>query len=192
MFLICLFLLITFAIVWCKITANRIKKNYSSFPSRKKNFLLGNSLDFLGKSSSQFLKTFEDLKKELGPVFHVSFSSFDNGHVLVCDTKVIETIFSSLKFKNKSADYNVFANWLGEGTFVLNGEKFHQHKKLFMSAFSVQILEKAMWIMEEKCDVLINQLLKTNGKEADVSSYMHFFTFDVICGKRLLKNDVFF
>lgn len=183
MFLISTLFLIATIFAWFQMAAFHKKKRFASFPSRKKLYLLGNLLEFIGNSSNKLLKTFEDIRNESSPVFHYSLTSFHEGYVIVTDPKITEVILSNQKFIDKSSDYDVFKNWADENLFMVSGQKWQQSRKFLTPIFHLQALESLVENMDEQCKVLVDLLKKTEGSEVDVVSYMHLFAMDVICGE---------
>lgn len=186
MFLISVFVLLATLFVWIQTKTRRKNELLSKIPSRKKVFFLENSLEFYGKSPQGIFDLFEDMRNELGSVYHYSFSWFDSGFLMVSDPKFCEIVLSSPTLLDKSDDYEAMRNWLGNGLLLSTGKKWQQRRKMLTPTFHFQILEKFVEVMDENCKTLLQKLQTSEGKELDIVPYLKLFTLDIICGKSVI------
>lgn len=184
MLLLLLVLLLLGAWAWCHMKHGHRRALLNKIPGPKKYPLIHHSPAFFGKSPRELYVLFEDLRRDYGPVFHISFHSYDSiATVVVADPKVAEGILSSQKLIEKSVDYDLIKPWLGTGLLIASGKKWHQRRKIITPAFHFQILEKFVEIMDEQGQVLIEKLSRLDGQEVDVIPLTNLYALDVICGR---------
>lgn len=176
-------ILLLFLVSWYHIKFGHRNKLLSKIPSPRKWPLIHNIPEFMGKSPLELFIWFEKTKERLGNVYIVTFEPFDSGSIIVADPKVAEALLTSSKHLQKSNDYDMMRNWLGDGLLVSIGQKWRQRRKILTSAFHFQILEKFMDVMNDHGNVLVEQLKKTNGRAIDVHEKLNLYALDVICGK---------
>jgi cytochrome P450 family 4 len=183
MLLISVLVLIATFLVWVRVKTRRKNELLSRIPSRKRKFLLENSMEFYGKTSKGVFDLFEEMKNELGSIYAFSFSAFDGGYVMISDPKLAEIVLLSQKLIDKGYDYESMRDWLGNGLLLSTGKKWQQRRKILTPTFHFQILEKFVEIMDEQSRILVAKLERTNGKEVDIFPHLSLFALDVICGE---------
>lgn len=182
MFLLILILLVFSVWAWFHIKFGHRSALLAKIPSPKKLPLIHHATMFIGKSPRELFIMMEEIRRELGPVFHFSFYPYDGSTVLIADPKTAEGILSSQKLIEKSVDYDMIKPWLGTGLLIASGKKWHQRRKIITPAFHFQILERFVETMDEQGMVLIEKLTKLDGQEVDIFPLVNLYALDVICG----------
>lgn len=157
-------------------------------PAPKRWPLIHNIPELIGKSPRELFIWFEEAKNKLGQVYVCTFEPFDDGSYILSDPKIAEALLTSSKNLKKSNDYDMMKNWLGDGLLLSIGNKWRQRRKILTPAFHFQILEKFMDVMDTHGNVLIEKLMKFDGKDIDIYPLLNLYALDVICGK-ILKID---
>lgn len=100
----------------------------------------------------------------------------------------VEIILNSNVHLDKSADYNFFKPWLGEGLLISTGEKWRSHRKLIAPAFHQNVLKTFVDTFNENSLKTVDRLTNELGKEFDIHDYMSETTVDILLGEFLQKN----
>jgi hypothetical protein len=92
------------------------RRNYllSKIPSLPSYPLIGSGLSFLGKSGKDILDILTLKAQELGDIYKIDFTPYATT-IVVDNVKIAEKILSSQKFIEKSVDYELISDWLGDG-----------------------------------------------------------------------------
>lgn len=100
-----------------------------------------------------------------------------------CNPRDIHALGTAQQLLQKTSDYGVFKNWLGEGLFTSNVDKWIQHRKMIMPAFSYAMIRQFESVFERHARVLVERLDKVAGTEKRVEffQYISSFTLDTIC-----------
>lgn len=96
----------------------------------------------------------------------------------------VEVILNSNTHLDKSADYDFFKPWLGEGLLISSGEKWRSHRKLIAPAFHQNVLKTFVDTFNENSLKTVDRLKKELGKEFDIHDYMSETTVDILLGKK--------
>lgn len=102
----------------------------------------------------------------------------------------VEIILNSNTHLDKSADYNFFKPWLGDGLLISSGEKWRSHRKLIAPAFHQNVLKTFVDTFNENSLKTVNRLKKEHGNEFDVHDYMSETTVDILLGKSKINNKI--
>ncbi|KAK9744730.1 Cytochrome P450 [Popillia japonica] len=94
----------------------------------------------------------------------------------------LEVIMASSVHIKKSHQYDLTHPWLGLGLLTSSGARWHQHRKLITPSFHFKILENFMHTIEEKAQILLDNLdKKTDGKPHDIYQDIAHCALDIIC-----------
>ncbi|CRK87607.1 CLUMA_CG001403, isoform A [Clunio marinus] len=167
--------------VWYQFKYGHRNKLFAKIPSPKKHPIFHSSLELYGKSLKELFDWLENMKSRLGPVYHISFHLFDDGHIMMADAEMAEDILSSHKFLTKVGIYDLMRPWLGDGLLLSSGKKWFQRRKIMTPAFHFRILEKFVEVMDEQGKVLIEVLNKFNGEDINIYPFINLYALDVIC-----------
>lgn len=95
----------------------------------------------------------------------------------------IEVILNSNTHLDKSAEYNFFKPWLGDGLLISSGDKWRTHRKLIAPAFHQNVLKSFVDTFNENSLKAVARLSEELGKEIDVHDHMSETTVDILLGK---------
>lgn len=95
----------------------------------------------------------------------------------------VEIILNSNTHLDKSADYNFFKPWLGEGLLISSGEKWRSHRKLIAPAFHQNVLKTFVDTFNENSLKTVDRLKREIGKQFDIHDYMSETTVDILLGE---------
>jgi cytochrome P450 family 4 len=188
MFFAVLIVFILTLLLWYEVKYRHRNNLLTKIPSHKKLPIIHNALIFRDKSLKEIYDWLKSSKVQLGPVYHYTFTPFDDGTVIVSDPKVAEGILTSNKLLDKGFDYDLFTSWLGTGLIIATGKKWHQRRKILTPAFHFQILEKFAEIMDEQGRVFVENFNKYSGEEVDVFPLVNSYALDVICGEKIRRE----
>lgn len=190
MFLASFIALVLIFVFWYHHKYGKRNEFLAKIPAPKRWPLIHHVPEFIGKSPLELFNWFEEAKEKLGQVYVITFEPFDDGSIIIADPKIAEAVLTSSKHLQKSNDYDMMKNWLGDGLLLSIGNKWRQRRKILTPAFHFQILEKFVDVMNVHGDVLIEKLEKFNGKEVDIHPLLNLYALDVICGEncQILKN----
>jgi cytochrome P450 len=147
--------------------------------------ILGNALEFIGKSPPQILKTLERFYEEFK---HHKLARLRVGPavlVLLSHPTTAEVILSSQKFIEKSDEYHHFKDWLATGLLTSTGSKWFARRKVITPTFHFKILDQFVEVFDRNSKVLVKQLTKLKGQSADIFPFVTLCALDVICGKKI-------
>lgn len=116
MFLAYFLTLVIIVVTWYQKKYYKRNQLLAKIPSMKSYPLIGSSLSFVGKSAAQMFINLEEASKLHGPLWRFDLSPFKT-NIVVHDPKVVEGILSSQKFIEKSDEYNLVKQWLGDGCY---------------------------------------------------------------------------
>jgi cytochrome P450 family 4 len=122
--------LVTVGLVWYYKTFYQIFKKVSKLPGPVGLPIIGNALEFFGKSQLEILKALEEIHKKYGFMVRLSIGPFEHV-ILLTDPKYAEYILGSQKHITKSSEYEQFLNpWLGTGLLTSTGQKWSKRRKV--------------------------------------------------------------
>lgn len=168
-------------LIWWKFLKNKRQNEILSKIAAPKSYpLIDHSGYFFKKSPDQILTLLENFSKIYGPVWYIKVGG--DVSFFVEDPEILEEIFTSPKWIDKSYDYEIFNPWLGSGLVIANGQKWHQRRKIITPAFHFKILEQFVDVMEKHGEIFVEKLEKIKNQDIDVFQIVSLYTLDVICG----------
>lgn len=144
--------------------------------------LIGNALEFLGKSPSQLLPTLEKLKNEYGQTIRMLIGQ--RIQIILTDPKDVEIVLSSQKLLDKSDEYDFIRPWLAEGVFTAKGQKSLSRRKVLAPAFHFSNLEQFVDVFDKHSKILVEKLSSFKDRKVEVSRLLSLCTLDIFCGMR--------
>lgn len=146
--------------------------------------IIGNALDFVGKSPPQILK---QLHKYYNSFSHQKLGVFRIGTAVMClltHPETAEVLLSSQKFLEKSDEYDFISEWLASGLLTSTGSKWFARRKIITPTFHFKILDQFVEVFDKNSKILVKQLSKLKGQSADIFPLVTLCALDVICGKK--------
>uniref|UniRef100_A0A8D8RJ80 Cytochrome P450 4C1 n=1 Tax=Cacopsylla melanoneura TaxID=428564 RepID=A0A8D8RJ80_9HEMI len=164
--------------------------NFSStfrhIPGPKAYPLLGNCLDIVGKSTTEFFTFVSEQCATYKGSFVLWVGPYPKVYFLTPENT--QTILSSTEYIDKSLEYNLLDDWLGTGLVTSSGPKWHHRRKILTPAFHYNILETMLEPIQHVADILVERLRDEADKEEEeankgfnVLEYMKLAALDVIC-----------
>lgn len=92
---------------------------FAQFPTPKKHFILGNSLEMMGVDNTSLLKRLQRWEKNLGEVFLFTIHPFDDGIVFISDPVIAETVSLHQPDRTRVSIYKSVARWIGHRGFFM-------------------------------------------------------------------------
>lgn len=139
--------------------------------------LLGNALDLVGSSHSVF-RTIIEKGKDYNEVIKIWIGP--KLIVFLVDPRDVELLLSSHVYIDKSPEYRFFKPWLGNGLLISTGHKWRQHRKLIAPTFHLNVLKSFIDLFNENSRLVVNKMLKENGKAFDCHDYMSECTVEIL------------
>ncbi|XP_017071972.1 probable cytochrome P450 312a1 [Drosophila eugracilis] len=104
-------------------------------------------------------------------------------YLVDCNPKDIQALCSAQQLLQKTNDYMVFENWLCEGLFTSNHEKWAHRRKIIMPAFNYAMVKQFVTIFEKQSRILLTNVAKysESGEAMDFLNLVSCFTLDTIC-----------
>lgn len=156
----------------------RLCRPFRSIPGPAGLPLVGNSHQFLGKTSTDIFHLLTELEQQYGSVFKVDVASAF--WLFYMAPEDVERIMTGPEFNCKSDDYDMLLEWLGTGLLISNGNKWFTHRKALTPAFHFKILDNFVQVFDEKSTVLARKFLSHSGKEVWIFPLVKLCTLDVI------------
>ena len=129
--------------VFYRVKFSRREKLFAKIPSPKKTFFLHNTPQIFGLTTDKVFEKFKDFHSELGDVFHITLHTFDDGTIVVADTKIAEALSSHQPERSRGMLYKALSRWIGRnGFFLSKGENLKNKMKLLSSVFSPKMYER--------------------------------------------------
>ncbi|GBP96009.1 Cytochrome P450 4g15 [Eumeta japonica] len=72
--------------------------------------------------------------------------------VFLMEPRDVEVILSSQIHIDKSAEYQFFEPWLGEGLLISSGEKWRSHRKMIAPTFHINILKSFVGVFNKTAE----------------------------------------
>lgn len=139
--------------------------------------IIGNALELLGSSDTIFRNINqrandykEVIKLWVGPKLVV----------FLVDPKDAEVILSSHVVIDKSAEYDFFRPWLGNGLLISSGQKWRTHRKLIAPTFHLNVLKSFIDLFNANSRAVVEKMRKEAGKEFDCHHYMSELTVEIL------------
>ncbi|CAG9854569.1 unnamed protein product [Phyllotreta striolata] len=146
----------------------------------KPNPIFGNMLHFAVPSYKIFEVT-QKLLDEFGSNVIIYNGPLTRA-VLITDVKLIEHILSSMKFIEKSEQYEHMYKWLGTGLLTSGGLKWKKRRRMITPSFHFSILENFVDVFENVGDVFVKKLEEHVDKPSfDIYPIISLCTLDVMC-----------
>lgn len=190
MFLIyILIFIITFSIYYYYKNYYNIVKLAKQFKGPRAYPLIGNGLDFFGKSPQDALQLFQKLCSENDNFVRIWFGPVLNFYI--ADVKFCEKLLSSQKLIDKSNEYDFLRPWLNEGLLMSTGKKWQNRRKAITPTFHFSILEQFVEIFNAEGITFINVLKKYKPNEnIDIFPLVTLYALDVICRKLFNNHNI--
>ncbi|KAH8315734.1 hypothetical protein KR059_012805 [Drosophila kikkawai] len=104
-------------------------------------------------------------------------------YLLDCNPKDIQALGNAQQLLQKTNDYAVFKDYLSEGLFTSNAEKWMHRRKIIMPAFNYAMIKQFVVVFEKQSKILVDRLEKyaESGEEVDFLKLISCFTLDTIC-----------
>ncbi|XP_055382123.1 cytochrome P450 4c3 [Condylostylus longicornis] len=103
-------------------------------------------------------------------------------YVMFFKPETVEPILNSIKYVDKSQDYDYLHAWLGTGLLTSFGKKWHTRRKILTPAFHFKILDDFIDVFNEQSVILANKLDKElNSNSFNIFPYVTLCTLDIIC-----------
>lgn len=104
-------------------------------------------------------------------------------YIIVARPDGVESILSSSKHIDKSADYSYLHPWLGTGLLTSAGQKWRNRRKILTPAFHFKILEDFVDVFVDQSSILVKKLKREVGNECgfNIFPYVTLCTLDIIC-----------
>ncbi|KAH8376515.1 hypothetical protein KR200_011352 [Drosophila serrata] len=104
-------------------------------------------------------------------------------YILDCNPKDIQALSNAKQLLQKTNDYAVFEDYLHEGLFTSNAEKWMHRRKIIMPAFNYAMIKQFVVVFEKQSRILIDRLEKYSktGEKVDFLKLISRFTLDAIC-----------
>ncbi|KAI4471061.1 cytochrome p450 family 4 [Holotrichia oblita] len=148
-------------------------------PGPTPHFFYGNALEF-GNNIIESFSNIERLFNTYGPILRI----WQNGiklSVFVVDPDIVEYFLSSNVHIKKSAGYDLYQPWLGQGLINNTGELWRKHRKILTPAFHLKILEQFSDSFHKSGQILIQKLKQQEGKDIDIYKFIILYAMDAIC-----------
>ncbi|KAI4471056.1 cytochrome p450 family 4 [Holotrichia oblita] len=148
-------------------------------PGPTPHFFYGNALEF-GNNIIESFSNIEILFNTYGPILRI----WQNGiklSVFVVDPDIVEYFLSSNVHIKKSAGYDLYQPWLGQGLINNTGELWRKHRKILTPAFHLKILEQFSDSFHKSGQILIQKLKQQEGKDIDIYKFIILYAMDAIC-----------
>lgn len=151
---ILLFLLVTVLLLFVlyRVKFSRRDKLFSKIPSPPKIFLLHNTPQMFGLSSDKLLEKFSSWYHEFGDVFHITLHTFDDGMIVIADTKIAEVLSLSQPERSRALFYQPLSRWIGKnGFFLSKGDHLKNRMKIIAPVFSPKMFKRVnIWGVPQK------------------------------------------
>ncbi|EDV97886.1 probable cytochrome P450 312a1 [Drosophila grimshawi] len=111
-------------------------------------------------------------------------------YVLDCNPKDIQALCSAQQLLQKTSDYRIFRNWLCEGIFTSDVDKWIHRRKMITPAFGYGMIKQYVQVYERQARILVSRLSKLAGtnQPVDFLQYIRCYTLDTICEAALGAN----
>ncbi|KAH8296632.1 hypothetical protein KR054_008991, partial [Drosophila jambulina] len=104
-------------------------------------------------------------------------------YLVDCNPKDIQAMCSAQQLMQKTDDYHVFEDYLCEGLFTSNADKWMHRRKIIMPAFNYAMIKQFVVVFEKQSRILVDRLGKyaETGEQVDFLKFISCFTLDTIC-----------
>ncbi|XP_030754114.1 cytochrome P450 4d2-like [Sitophilus oryzae] len=157
-------------------------KSLKNIPGPKPYPIIGNS-NLLGKTPSEYLKCLMHLQKQYG-----NFYKLWTGptlRIVINKPEYLEDLLTSNVHVSKSAGYDLFKPWLGDGLLVSTGSKWKSRRKMITPTFHFKVLEDFMQIFNYQINIMLDKVMekvrKCPGDTLDVFKFINLMSLDIIC-----------
>ncbi|XP_074077606.1 cytochrome P450 4X1-like [Macrotis lagotis] len=147
------------------------------FPGPRAHWFYGNYKEF---STEGEPKAFKELPKKYPsavPIWIGPFKSF----LHIYDPEYAK-VFLTRKDPKTQLLYKFLANLTGKGLVVLNGEKWHYHRRLLNPAFHFNILKNYTYLMKDSVNMMLDEWEKLRTEDSSIEIYesVSFMTMDSV------------
>ncbi|KAH8233828.1 hypothetical protein KR038_004622, partial [Drosophila bunnanda] len=104
-------------------------------------------------------------------------------YLLDCNPKDIQALGNAQQLLQKTNDYFVFEDYLHEGVFTSNAEKWMHRRKIIMPTFNYTMIKQFVVVFEKQSRILVSRLGKYSetGEQVDFLKLTSRFSLDTIC-----------
>ncbi|KAH8296633.1 hypothetical protein KR054_008992 [Drosophila jambulina] len=104
-------------------------------------------------------------------------------YLVDCNPKDIQALGNAQQLLQKTNDYAVFEDYLSEGLFTSNADKWMHRRKIIMPAFNYAMIKQFVVVFEKQSRILVDRLGKyaETGEQVDFLKFFSCFTLDTIC-----------
>ncbi|KAH8239511.1 hypothetical protein KR032_005103 [Drosophila birchii] len=104
-------------------------------------------------------------------------------YLLDCNPKDIQALGNAQQLLQKTNDYRIFDDYLSEGLFTSNAEKWMHRRKIIMPAFNYAMIKQFVVVFEKQSRILVDKLEKYSEtrEQVDFLKFTSCFTLDTIC-----------
>ncbi|XP_076171300.1 putative cytochrome P450 4aa1 isoform X2 [Ptiloglossa arizonensis] len=101
-------------------------------------------------------------------------------YVMLFEPDDIQTVLSSMKHTHKIFFYKLLDNFLGKGLITRDVETWRTHRKFLQPAFHLHILERFTITFAECADHLMNNFVKKDNQEINITSFVNDSVYDIL------------
>ncbi|XP_051159845.1 cytochrome P450 4C1-like [Leptopilina boulardi] len=154
-------------------------KMINKLPGPKIIPLLGNSHLFQG-SPADVWNVIRKLNKQYSRLWRVWLGHYPTVNLYHPDDA--EILLSSMKYIEKSKEYDFLHPWLKTGLLTSTGKKWQTRRKMLTPAFHFSVLKEFLDIFDEHSKILVEHL-KSHGDESvhDIVPIFTKYTLNTIC-----------
>lgn len=128
--------------VFYRVKCGRRIELFAKIPSPPKTLFLHNTPQMFRLPTEKLLKTFVSWHHTYGDVYHVTLHTFDDGIVVVADTKIAEALSQHQPERSKAMLYQPLSRWIGRnGFFLSKGEPLKGRMKMISNYFSPKMFD---------------------------------------------------
>lgn len=163
--------------VYWKLSRRHLLQLAERIPGPKGYPIIGNALEFTGKSPDIFSTVYRHsfdyggiVKMWIGPKLLI----------FLVDPRDVEVILSSPVYIDKSNEYRFFKPWLGEGLLISTGNKWRAHRKLIAPTFHLNVLKSFMDLFNTNSKSVVEKLRLEKNNTFDCHDYMSEATVEIL------------
>ncbi|KAM9002840.1 taurochenodeoxycholic 6 alpha-hydroxylase-like [Sarcophilus harrisii] len=136
------------------------------FPGPPGHWLYGNQKEYHTEGE---LQEFKVLPQKYPNAISIWFGPFHA--VLNIYTPEYAKVFLNRKDPKTQRGYKFLIPWIGNGLLVLNGKKWHSHRRLVTPAFHINILKEYVSIIENSVCVMLDKWEKLTTEDSSMDIY---------------------
>ncbi|XP_012137855.1 putative cytochrome P450 4aa1 isoform X2 [Megachile rotundata] len=101
-------------------------------------------------------------------------------YVILVEPEDIQIVLGSMKHTRKIFFYKLLDNFLGKGLITRDVDTWRTHRKFLQPAFHLHILERFTSSFAECADCLMNEFLKQDRQEINITSFINDSVYDIL------------